>query len=342
MARKCLNLTYALKDEVITHVSKVERGLKCGCVCPACGERLIAKKGQKMMHHFAHQTTKDCEYGYESSLHLAAKEILSQTRKMVIPPVYIHFPNSYKPDVPICEAKEITVDRVELEQRFNNLVPDVVVYTGSKRLFLEVYVTHCVDEEKLNKLKAADISTIEINLSKIDHSITTEELTKLLIGDSDEKYWKYNSFANKYLQKFYHVADKRNIITRGYAEQVDGCPIVARSWHGKPYANFTDDCLYCEYCIDHSFEGGMLCSGEQRISSVQDFDTPKDIRIRESTDVLMAQKYDSLAKGICPNCGGQLVQRTGKYGDFLGCSHYPHCRFTASVNEATGEITINS
>lgn len=199
MASKRLNLTYALKDGIITHISNVERGLKCGCSCPACGETLIARKGQHVAHHFAHQTTKDCEYGYESSLHLAAKEILSQVKKMTIPPVYIHFPYSYKGKILLCKAKEITFDRVELEQRFNNVVPDVVVYAGTKRLFIEIFVTHCVDAEKLDKLRAADISTIEINLSRIDHSVTTEELTTLLIENSEAKYWKYNSLENKYL-----------------------------------------------------------------------------------------------------------------------------------------------
>lgn len=33
--------------------------------------------------------------------------------------------------------------------------------------------------------------------------------------------------------------------------------------------------------------------------------------------------------GICPKCGGTLVQRHGKYGNFIGCSNYPNCRFTA-------------
>lgn len=81
MATKHLNLIYALKDGLTTHISEVERGLKCGCTCPACGEKLIAKKGQYVTHHFAHQASKDCEYGYESSLHFAAKEILSQSKK---------------------------------------------------------------------------------------------------------------------------------------------------------------------------------------------------------------------------------------------------------------------
>ncbi len=30
----------------------------------------------------------------------------------------------------------------------------------------------------------------------------------------------------------------------------------------------------------------------------------------------------------CPKCGGQLVERTGKYGSFIGCSNYPKCKYT--------------
>lgn len=30
----------------------------------------------------------------------------------------------------------------------------------------------------------------------------------------------------------------------------------------------------------------------------------------------------------CPKCGGQLVKRNGKYGNFIGCSNYPKCKYT--------------
>lgn len=30
----------------------------------------------------------------------------------------------------------------------------------------------------------------------------------------------------------------------------------------------------------------------------------------------------------CPKCGGQLVERTGKNGRFIGCSNYPKCKYT--------------
>lgn len=36
----------------------------------------------------------------------------------------------------------------------------------------------------------------------------------------------------------------------------------------------------------------------------------------------------TINSGICPKCGGHLVQRNGKYGTFYGCSNYPKCRFT--------------
>lgn len=37
---------------------------------------------------------------------------------------------------------------------------------------------------------------------------------------------------------------------------------------------------------------------------------------------------NKLASGICPQCGGSLVIRNGRYGSFYGCSNYPKCKFT--------------
>ena len=96
MANKEQNLIYALKDGKAVHISEVESGLKCGCVCPACGEKLVAKKGDRVAHHFAHYSGHTCEYGFESSLHLAAKDIISKAKKFVIPAVYLNFPKSEK------------------------------------------------------------------------------------------------------------------------------------------------------------------------------------------------------------------------------------------------------
>lgn len=34
---------------------------------------------------------------------------------------------------------------------------------------------------------------------------------------------------------------------------------------------------------------------------------------------------------LCPKCGGQLVERKGKFGKFIGCSNYPKCDFTRAI-----------
>lgn len=340
MAQKQLNLITALKDGQIVNIDDVDSGLKCGCACPACGEALVAKKGSRMIHHFAHHAGHNCEYGYESSLHLAAKEILSKAKRITLPPVYVVFPDSYKKDELVCEAKEIAIEKVELEKRFGDVIPDVVVYAGGKQFFVEVYVTHRIDDEKLNKLRNADISTIEIDLSKKKSITSLEELTGLLLHDSEDKKWKYNSVANRYLQLFYQAADKKDYTARGATMQIDNCPINSRIWKGKPYANFVDDCLYCKYCISHSYRKGFLCSGRRRIATIQDIKTPEEQRIRDSDNELAEQREMAFAAGTCPYCGGKLVERNGTYGVFWGCKAYPHCRFTASVDPKTGELKM--
>lgn len=40
------------------------------------------------------------------------------------------------------------------------------------------------------------------------------------------------------------------------------------------------------------------------------------------------KKTMKIESGICPRCGGKLVQRNGKYGTFVGCSNYPKCKYT--------------
>lgn len=338
---KQFNLIYALKDNSIVSISEVESGLKCGCVCPACGEQLVAKKGKKRTHHFAHYSGKNCSYGYESSLHLAAKDILSKARKMTIPSVYVHFPDSYKKDELISKAKEIEIESVELERSFGSIVPDVVVYAGGKPFFVEIFVTHCIDDNKLEKLRESQISTIEIDLSKKTSIMSVDELTKILIGDSDEKQWKYNRLSEAYLNKFIAVADNMEITSRGFAMHVDGCPIRVRTWRGKPYANYIDDCLYCKYCISNA-DGLLLCSGRSRIATINDFSIPEQERIKTSSREQQEEKEQTFSQGRCPNCGSPLVERQSKYGTFWGCSNYPHCRFTASPDPETGEIIMKA
>ena len=268
MARQT-KLIYALKDGEITSIADVESGLKCGCVCPACGEPLVAKKGSKVMHHFAHHAGTNCEYGCQTSLHLAAKDILSKAKKMVIPAVTIDFPGTYKRER-VTEEKEIEIDRVELERRFDDIIPDVVVYSGGKYFFVEIFVTHRVNDAKLAKLKKANISTIEMNLSKIEQTISAEELREILLQHNDAKKWIYNASAAKWLNRFNQCAEKKEIAGHDFTQYVFDCPIQKHTWHGRAYARALEDCPACTYCIFRD-DSCILCTGRQQVASIKDF-----------------------------------------------------------------------
>ncbi len=53
----------------------------------------------------------------------------------------------------------------------------------------------------------------------------------------------------------------------------------------------------------------------------------REKHIRDIQNVQQSREA-TIAKGICPKCGGILVKRRGKFGTFIGCSNYPKCRFT--------------
>ncbi len=42
------------------------------------------------------------------------------------------------------------------------------------------------------------------------------------------------------------------------------------------------------------------------------------------------RKHDA---SVCPECGGKLIQKNGRYGRYLGCSRFPNCRYTRSIRE---------
>lgn len=340
MINKRMNMVYALCDDELVNISQVCSGLKCNCVCPACGSKLVARKGEKKIHHFAHYNTEECEYGYETSLHLGAKQILLEAKEITLPDVYLRFPNSHKEKELISPAQRIKIDTVVLEKGIDDIIPDVIIKVNDKFLMLEIFVTHRIDDIKLNKIRKIGISTIEIDFSRQKDIITYEKLKETIINGIEDKEWIYNSLEEKYYRMFVDAGKQMKVFSRGFAQHVDGCPISIREYRGKSYANFTDDCLYCEFCI--SYEENLLCSGMQKISKIVDFSRTKDERDIFYYNKYSKQKFADILNDRCPNCGGKLIIRNGKYGEFKGCSNYPHCRFILNVDKDTGEVIMKS
>ena len=48
--------------------------------------------------------------------------------------------------------------------------------------------------------------------------------------------------------------------------------------------------------------------------------------------------HDPKVVGSCPDCGKDLLKRSGRYGEFVGCSGFPKCRFTCSLEELESKL----
>ena len=341
------NLIYALKDGMITSIKDVQSGLKCGCVCPACGAQLVARKGMKKMHHFAHYSGENCEYGYETSLHLAAKDILSKAKKMTIPAVYVHFPNSPKGDELVSSEMEVNIDRVELEKRINDIIPDVVVYTGGKCFLVEIFVTHSIGTEKLKKIEKENISTIEIDLSKEEKDISSDDISKILLESSEKKAWKYNSLEKKTYQRLFDVAEELGLVESPFITHeldgvhVDGCPLECRKWRGRTYASLKLDCNCCEYFISYTPINSVKCAGKARIADLKGFRETEEQRICESNARVMEKRRKVFESGRCPNCYGRLILKRGSQGNSWSCGNSPDCIFSSSEIINTAELQMS-
>jgi hypothetical protein len=269
-------IPYGLKDNKLVHVSKVVRGLNCGCICPACKSYLIAKKGTKKKHHFAHYNTNQCIHAYETTLHLLAKEILEKMKWITLPEVSFRLKN-WKDDWYYREKKKYQINKVALEQYFDNIIPDVVLDIQNNRLSVEIAVTHKIDEQKLKKIRKLNISTIEIDLNKYEGKDIFHDLEDILIKSTKYKTWIYNSKTDNI------VSEVESIFRRTHVRQVCGrlytkCPKLKEKI--RQVVRFKNNCIGCKSCIDYNLSSYgskyVVCTGPNEFDKYEDFVNYRD------------------------------------------------------------------
>lgn len=71
---------------------------------------------------------------------------------------------------------------------------------------------------------------------------------------------------------------------------------------------------------------------QEQVNSIVDKLKPLTQVTTEQKDTHVEQIKEKFEGNICPFCGAQLIKRTGKYGEFWGCTKYPKCRFTRKID----------
>ena len=190
-------LVYGLTaDGKYAYIDDVENGLLCNCTCPTCGSKLIARnEGKKNKHHFAHYSNVECDYICQTNIHCMAQEILQDEEYIILPPDYedcgnwrcLYDENAYR-----CH-----IDHIESEKRISNIIPDIVVTSGTATIFIEIYVTHAVDETKRKKIEnLGNCFVVEIDLSDLAYKDLSKEQLRDYLFDLKRMRWIFNPATN--------------------------------------------------------------------------------------------------------------------------------------------------
>lgn len=168
-----------------------------------------------------------------------------------------------------------------------------------------------------------------------------KEWTQIITTDVTyaKKWWKTytyvtkNYFYNPVKQSLGHAFRIKELLTEFPSIKV--IPIVVfagdailrnvRSNHHVIYEDRLLEIIYSYetcYLTDNDVQTALEIFNKNNVR-----ETVSDRQHVENIRKAAREVNATINSGICPKCGGHLVERHGKYGTFYGCSNYPHCRF---------------
>ncbi|HLP68329.1 MAG TPA: hypothetical protein VK181_12505 [Rhizobium sp.] len=184
-------------------------------------------------------------------LHALAQQILQETRTLYLPAAEV-FPYSNSDDFrQTGSSGVVSLDNVTLELRYEKFRPDAVGTLNGKRLLIEVLVTHEVDPNKAELLRANREPVIEIDLSKwLGVMFSREQIAEALVSPETPRQWVVHPGRETL---------KARILR--YARQLVRCP------HGLGVAGEIL-CQDCPCLIDVLPDDRIHCTGESSISDL--------------------------------------------------------------------------
>lgn len=198
----------------LLHISEVENGLACGCVCPSCRGKLVANKGPIKTHHFAHHADRACVSAYETMLHMLAKQVIADQKQVMLPRVVAEYKDLAEN---ICAEVIFTLDEVIIEPDLGGMRPDIVgrhrAGDGTKDLLIEAAVSHFCEPEKVALIRARKVAAIEIDLSKVPRNASREEMEQAIITHAPRR-WLFNGRLENAIERLQVEFERRAAANR--------------------------------------------------------------------------------------------------------------------------------
>ena len=186
--------------------------------------------------------------------------------------------------------------------------------------------------------------------SQIDHVVVslygvfvieTKYYKGWIYGGENSEYWTQNIYGNKYqlrnplLQNEGHIKAIDRLL--GYPKDVPIYNIIAFSRQAKLKVNDSLPVMYWGQVPGYIRSFTDQCLSPEKVEEICNTLLTANVVDRSARkDHVQNAKFQKnrseyfMVKGLCPRCGGELVLRNGKYGQFYGCSNYPRCKYTTN------------
>nr|WP_314865057.1 NERD domain-containing protein [uncultured Flavobacterium sp.] len=187
--------------------------------------------------------------------------------------------------------------------------------------------------------------------SQIDHIvisdfgifvIETKNYKGWIVGNENSEYWTQVLFKRKeriynpIKQNLGHINALKNCLS-SYSN-INYIPIVVFLTKSEIKVNSTTDVINSHQLIatiKKYYEINLTETQKEEIfqkikdaNVVGTYDKNKHVK---SIKKLVQKRKTFIQENKCPECGGNLVLRSGKFGEFLGCISYPRCKFIRNI-----------
>lgn len=173
--------------------------------------------------------------------------------------------------------------------------------------------------------------------------IETKNYKGWIFGNEKFKYWTQTLYKKKYqifnpiIQNWTHINFLKNISTD--FKNLNYFPIIVFAGSGKlKKVNSSVPVIYKKRLLRTIRKNNEIYLTQNQLEEVdkllkQVIICKKEIKKEHKKYVkrIIKRNKKNTISPICPKCGGKLVLRNGKYGNFLACSNYPKCRYTKKI-----------
>lgn len=187
--------------------------------------------------------------------------------------------------------------------------------------------------------------------SQIDHVIVspfgvfvieTKNYKGWIYGSLNSDYWTQNIWGHKerlynpVLQNKGHIAALKKVLPVYHENQFISIVVFSSKATLKSHLPKECNVLTTWNLISriHSYTNEILSIDqvaelEHKVDMLTVFGKEEKVSHLQYAKATAYMSHQCREQNICPRCGGQLVERNGRYGRFYGCSNYPRCTYTA-------------